>query len=130
MQLLYDRPSFTNVLTKFGQANSCPLHYRHEHLLLPACGATVLDPGFPDLLQLCPPQHHLHVLFHVQIRYQGMGSHGLERWMEILKSRTEWGTEQHLTKDFIEKLFQLIHEESIRTQIEIMKYPQTPELKK
>jgi chorismate mutase len=45
----------------------------------------------------------------------------LERWMEILKSRTEWGTQQHLTKDFIEKLFQLIHEESIRTQIELMK---------
>ncbi|HXU26541.1 MAG TPA: chorismate mutase, partial [Bacteroidia bacterium] len=45
----------------------------------------------------------------------------LERWMEILKSRTEWGTQQNLTKDFIEKLFQLIHEESIRTQIEIMK---------
>ncbi len=44
----------------------------------------------------------------------------LERWMEILKSRTEWGTEQRLTKDFVEKLFQLIHEESIRTQIEIM----------
>jgi len=45
----------------------------------------------------------------------------LERWMEILKSRTDWGTQQNLTKDFIEKLFQLIHEESIRTQIEIMK---------
>ena len=41
--------------------------------------------------------------------------------MEILKSRTEWGTQQNLTKDFIEKFFQLIHEESIRTQIEIMK---------
>ena len=45
----------------------------------------------------------------------------LERWMQMLKSRTEWGLEQNLTKDFIEKLFQLIHEESIRTQIEIMK---------
>jgi len=45
----------------------------------------------------------------------------LERWMEILKSRTDWGTQQNLTKDFVEKLFQLIHEESIRTQIEIMK---------
>ncbi|HXD92147.1 MAG TPA: chorismate mutase [Bacteroidia bacterium] len=45
----------------------------------------------------------------------------LERWMEILKTRTDWGTQQNLTKDFIEKLFQLIHEESIRTQIELMK---------
>lgn len=45
----------------------------------------------------------------------------LERWMHILKTRTDWGTQQNLTKDFIEKLFQLIHEESIRTQIELMK---------
>jgi len=45
----------------------------------------------------------------------------LDRWMHILKTRSEWATEQNLTKDFIEKLFQLIHEESIRTQIELMK---------
>ena len=44
----------------------------------------------------------------------------LERWMEILQTRTEWATNQNLSKDFAEKLFQLIHEESIRTQIELM----------
>ncbi|HEX7414264.1 MAG TPA: chorismate mutase [Bacteroidia bacterium] len=45
----------------------------------------------------------------------------LDRWMHIIKTRTEWATEQNLSKDFTEKLFQLIHEESIRTQIELMK---------
>jgi len=45
----------------------------------------------------------------------------LDRWMHILKTRTDWATQQNLTKDFAEKLFQLIHEESIRTQIELMK---------
>ncbi len=44
----------------------------------------------------------------------------LERYINILKSRGEWANEKNLTKDFIEKLYQLIHEESIRTQIEIM----------
>ena len=44
----------------------------------------------------------------------------LERWVNILKSRGEWAAEKNLTKEFIEKLFQLIHEESIRTQIEIL----------
>lgn len=44
----------------------------------------------------------------------------LERYIGIIKSRGEWASEKKLTKDFIEKLYQLIHEESIRTQIEIM----------
>ncbi len=45
----------------------------------------------------------------------------LERWVNILKSRGEWAAEKDLTREFIEKLYQLIHEESIRTQIEILK---------
>lgn len=44
----------------------------------------------------------------------------LERYISILKSRGDWAAGQELTRDFIEKLFQLIHEESIRTQIEIL----------
>jgi chorismate mutase len=42
----------------------------------------------------------------------------LDRWMDILKTRSDWAMQKNLTKDFAEKLFQLIHEESIRTQIE------------
>ena len=45
----------------------------------------------------------------------------LDRWMQILKTRSEWASQKNLTKDFTEKLFQLIHEESIRTQIDLMK---------
>jgi len=44
----------------------------------------------------------------------------LERYIDILKSRGEWASQKELTKEFIEKLYQLIHEESIRTQIEIL----------
>ena len=44
----------------------------------------------------------------------------LERWINIIKSRGEWATEKDLTREFIEKLYQLIHEESIRAQIEIL----------
>lgn len=44
----------------------------------------------------------------------------LERYITILKSRGAWANNQGLNKEFIEKLFQLIHEESIRTQIEIL----------
>ncbi len=44
----------------------------------------------------------------------------LERYINILKTRGEWGNKQSLNKEFVEKLFQLIHEESIRTQIEIL----------
>jgi chorismate mutase len=44
----------------------------------------------------------------------------LERYVGILKSRGDWANEKKLTRDFIEKLYQLIHEESIRTQIEII----------
>lgn len=44
----------------------------------------------------------------------------LERYISIIKSRGDWASKKDLTRDFIEKLYQLIHEESIRTQIEIM----------
>ena len=44
----------------------------------------------------------------------------LERWMEILKTRTDSAIEKKFPKDFIEKLCQLMHEESIRKQHEVM----------
>jgi chorismate mutase len=44
----------------------------------------------------------------------------LERWMEILRTRTEWAAKKGFPKPFIEKLCQLMHEESIRLQTEIM----------
>lgn len=44
----------------------------------------------------------------------------LERYISILKTRGQWGDDHDLTREFIEKIFQLLHEESIRTQIEIL----------
>jgi len=43
-----------------------------------------------------------------------------ERWREIIESRTQWGEENDLDANFILKLFELIHDKSIQTQIEIL----------
>ncbi|MEQ8362724.1 MAG: bifunctional 3-deoxy-7-phosphoheptulonate synthase/chorismate mutase type II [Cyclobacteriaceae bacterium] len=44
----------------------------------------------------------------------------LERWNEILNSRTAWGSSKNLTSDFIQEIYKAIHDESIRIQTEIM----------
>jgi chorismate mutase len=44
----------------------------------------------------------------------------LERWNEILKSRIEWGKKKNLSKEYIQKIYSAIHDESIRIQTEIM----------
>jgi chorismate mutase len=46
----------------------------------------------------------------------------LERWNEILRTRRQFRTdgELELTPDFIVKLFELIHEESIHQQTQVM----------
>ena len=44
----------------------------------------------------------------------------LERWMEILRTRSVSAAEKGFPKDFIEKLCLLLHEESIRRQNEIL----------
>ena len=45
----------------------------------------------------------------------------LERWKYLLKTRSNLGTSLKLDKMFVEKLYKLIHDESIRSQTEIMK---------
>jgi chorismate mutase len=44
----------------------------------------------------------------------------LERWNEIISSRTEWGNLKNLSSDFIQNIYREIHDESIRLQTEIM----------
>ena len=39
-----------------------------------------------------------------------------DRWNEIIKSRTKVGAEKNLSEDFIYRIYQYIHEESIRQQ--------------
>lgn len=44
----------------------------------------------------------------------------LERWNEILNSRTSWGNLKGLSSEYIQAIYQAIHEESIRIQTEVM----------
>ena len=45
----------------------------------------------------------------------------LERWNEIMKSRGGWAANASLRKEFIEDLYKIIHEESIKQQTNISK---------
>jgi chorismate mutase len=42
------------------------------------------------------------------------------RWDEIVRTRMEEGAEKNLTKDFVMKLFELVHQESIVRQSKVM----------
>jgi chorismate mutase len=44
----------------------------------------------------------------------------VERWNEILRTRLEFGLNKELTRDFIVKLYALIHDESIHLQTSVM----------
>jgi chorismate mutase len=44
----------------------------------------------------------------------------LERWQEILRTRAQWADKLGLSRPHVEKLCQLLHEESIRVQNEVM----------
>jgi chorismate mutase len=42
------------------------------------------------------------------------------RWDEIIKTRIKEGREKQLSEEFITKLYQFIHEESIRLQEQVL----------
>lgn len=44
----------------------------------------------------------------------------LERWNEIMKTRPDWGKHLNLTPEFVNAIYTLIHDESIRIQTEIL----------
>lgn len=44
----------------------------------------------------------------------------LERWKEIIKTRPEWAQSLDLNKEYIEELYKIIHEESLKVQTEIL----------
>ena len=44
----------------------------------------------------------------------------LDRWKEILETRSEWGKAMLLDKNFIEEMYKVIHSESIKTQTDIL----------
>jgi chorismate mutase len=45
----------------------------------------------------------------------------LDRYMEIMKTRTSWATDLGLSDDFIKHFLEQLHKESIRTQTKIMR---------
>jgi chorismate mutase len=44
-----------------------------------------------------------------------------DRWNEIFNTRTEWAQKHSLSEDLVLRIFQLIHQESIRKQTEVMR---------
>lgn len=64
-----------------------PLHHRHEYAIFAPFKRGDIDPSLPILLQLRPTQHHLHILYTVQIRLQEMDTTNLERRMAVLYPR-------------------------------------------
>jgi chorismate mutase len=44
----------------------------------------------------------------------------LERWQEILKTRAQWADKHQISRAHVEKLCQLLHEESIRIQNDLL----------
>ena len=42
------------------------------------------------------------------------------RWSEIVEKRTQQGTDKQLTADFVMKIFESIHQESIHHQKQVM----------
>lgn len=44
----------------------------------------------------------------------------LERWKEIIKTRPKWAASLDLNAEYIEEIYKLIHEESLKTQTEIL----------
>jgi len=49
-------------------------------------------------------------------RGAGVSNYQPDRWNEILKSRTKAGVEKKLSEDFVYRMYQYIHEESLRQQ--------------
>jgi len=49
----------------------------------------------------------------------------LERWKEIIRTRPQWAQSLDLTPDYIEELYKIIHEESLKVQTDILN--NTPE---
>lgn len=49
-----------------------------------------------------------------------------ERWLEITRTRPMWAEEMELSGEFAQKLYKLIHDESIRLQTQLMRQKEQP----
>lgn len=50
----------------------------------------------------------------------------LERWQEIMQTRSDWGSRQKLSSEFITEIFKAIHDESIRLQTDVITKEPSP----
>jgi chorismate mutase len=50
----------------------------------------------------------------------------VERWNEILRTRLQFGMDHELTREFIQKIYELIHDESILQQTQMMNIQPVP----
>lgn len=82
---------------------------------------TVLDSLDAELVSLLGRRMDLaRELAHLKNQHN-MPVFQLERWREIIDSRTEWGTAHQLDSGFIHQLFELIHDTSIKIQLDQLK---------
>lgn len=44
----------------------------------------------------------------------------VERWLEVFRTRPEWGVQLGMDKDFVGALYKVLHDESLRIQTQIM----------
>ncbi len=101
------------------------LEIRHEHSTeLQQHQELKILRGFVDEID----EHLIHLLFERLNYVRKIGAYKkehdltilqLERWKEIMNSRTQWAKNLQLYEEFIKEFLQVIHKESIRLQTEV-----------
>ncbi len=82
----------------------------------------LMDSVDAEIIELLTRRKELSVeLGHLKIK-NNMPIYLPERWREIFESRTEWAEKQQLSIDFIGSLFELVHNNSIKMQMELFKH--------
>jgi chorismate mutase len=98
-------------------------HYNHSDIFLQEQVADIrhiidsLDAEMVDLL--ARRMHVIEQLARVK-QENNMSIYAPERWREIVANRTKQGQVLNLNEDFILKLFEVIHDSSIKTQFKII----------
>lgn len=86
----------------------------------------IIDELDEELLQLVKKRIEIIEQIGEYKKENNVSAFQLERWMEILRSRTQSGLDKKLNKEFVEKFCQLLHEESIRVQTELLSSKENP----
>ena len=79
-----------------------------------------IDQVDADILNLMAERMHVAREIGQYKKEHNMTIFQLKRWEEILRTRTQLGVEQELTPEFVAKMYELIHSESIYHQTQVM----------